>query len=187
MVLSNLVPWFTQFLLKYVCINDPSNISAGAQLAQTQHATEYPPAETGQYSPIFEAYVHRDKSSFQNLFKMSEGLWLIKKKGNLFFFHLVVPENNIQKKTSCSKQGKYVRISGAVRGHYLFQDANNSRERSSRKTVSRSAKLIKGYCINIYKYTFVKAKLEIFVLKSVPFGTTSDTVVFWIYFHKKAS
>ena len=38
-----------------------------------------------------------------------------------------------------------------------------------------------------YRYTFVKAKLEIFLLNSVPFGTTSDTVVFWIYFHKKAS
>ena len=120
---------------------------------------------------------------------MREGLWLIQKKGNPFWLikaYLRTPKRK-KNKTSWSKQGKYVRISGAVRGHYLFQDANNSRERSSRKTVCRLGKLKKGNCIYIYKYTFVKAKLEIFVLKSVPFGTTSDTVVFWIYFHKKAS
>ena len=95
------------------------------------------------------------------------------------------PKEN-KKKTSRSKQGKYVRIPGAVRWHYLFQDGNNFREQSSRKTVSRITKLNRGYSLYIQIY-LVKAKLEIFPLKSVPFGLTPDTIVFWIYFHERTS
>ena len=119
---------------------------------------------------------------------MREGLWLIQKKGNLFLLiksYLRTPKRK-KSKTSWSKQGKFVRISGAVRGHYLFQDANNFRERSSRKIVFRIAKSSRGYWLYIQIY-LCQGKAEIFLLNSVPFGTTSDTVVFWIYFHKKAS
>ena len=66
MAFSNHGVWFKLFLAKYICINDPSNISA--------RVTEYPPAKiewysrilSKRYSPIFKVYVHSDKFSFQN-------------------------------------------------------------------------------------------------------------------------
>ena len=93
---------------------------------------------------MFKVYVQCDKFSFQN----ERGFLVVAEEGEFFFVHQVVPEDTQrkQKKTSRSKQGKYVRISGAVRSHYLFQDANNFRELSSRKTVRRIAKLNRGYC-----------------------------------------
>ena len=65
---------------------------------------------------------------------MREGVVVEERKS--FFGHYVIPEDTQRKlkKTSRSKQGKYVRISGAVRGHYLFQ--NNLRERSPGKLLA---------------------------------------------------
>ena len=153
--------------------------------------TEYLRTETGRisprrYSPIFKAYVHWDKS----LFKINsrwERVCGCYRRREIFFFLFIKSYQRIpkrkQKKTSCSKQGKYVRISGAAREQWLFQNSNNFR--SSRKTISRISTLKKVVYIN--RFTFAKAKLEIFLLRSVRFEKTSDTVVFWIYFHKRAS
>ena len=63
--------------------------------------------------------------------------------------HLRIPKRKQKKKTSRSKQGKYVRISGAVWWHYLFQDGNNFLEQRSRKTVSRITKFNRGYSLYI--------------------------------------
>ena len=77
------------------------------------------------------------------------------RRGEKFFLfiksYLEIPKRK-QKKTSRSKQGKYVWIPGAVRWHYLFQDGNNFRERSSRKTVSSITKLNRGYSLYIQIY-----------------------------------
>ena len=64
---------------------------------------------------MFKVYVQCDKFSFQN----ERGFLVVAEEGEFFFVHQVVPEDTQrkQKKTSRSKQGKYVRISGAV-WHY---------------------------------------------------------------------
>ena len=66
--------------------------------------------------------------------------------------HLRIPKRKQKKKTSRSKQVKYVLISGAVWWHCLFQDGNNFREQRSRKTVSRITKFNRGYSLYIQIY-----------------------------------
>ena len=58
------------------------------------------------------------------------------------------PKENKRKHPEVSRENMY----GAVRWHYLFQDGNNFRERSSRKTASRITKLNRGYSLYIQIY-----------------------------------
>mgnify|MGYP007020685307 CR=1 FL=1 len=67
------------------------------------------------------------------------------------------PKENKRKHPEVSKGNMYgyrelYDITMTLRWHYLLQDANNFRDQNSRKTVSRVAKLNRGYCLYIQIY-----------------------------------